>query len=163
MRLCDLIPENLAGEYMSRLVVRWNDARKIWGDKIGQVPYLDYNLQRSRIIGLAALQDHTIKLNPLWVLLSERDSHIKDEMLGETLDHEICHLVAWKFAQDRGHDSGWRMAMKLMGREPKVFATSEDLPSWTKAYEGLMNEMKQELKDKADLSDTYVISQTDEV
>lgn len=155
VRLGDFISAAFRAEAQTRLLQRWKRAQEIWGlDRIGLTPHITFNLQRSKVVGLAALQTHEIKLNALWCLVAEDDSKVKDEMLGDTLDHEICHLVAWNYSKDRGHDSGWRMAMKLMGRAPNVYADETALPSWTASYKWLMEKKMAELRNKsADLAD----------
>lgn len=163
-RLSDCLSNSLKDEFNAQLYKRWDFVRTIYGDRIGNYPTLDFELQRSRIVGLANLRDHQIKLNPLWCLLGESNAHIKDQMIGETLDHEIAHLVAYKFSQDRGHSHGWITAMKLMNREPKVFAGPEDLPDWASSYKDLLENTKSDLRGKnVDVTDDYTHGDYDEI
>lgn len=143
----------------------WEQATKIWGDRIGRLPTVAYDLQTSRVIGLAALSKQHIRLNAVWCVLADDLPEIMMEMTEETLIHEVCHLVAWNFSQDRGHDSGWRMAMKLMGKPPSVYATFTELPAWAGKYKEMMMQKQEELKatKNADVADDFTATDTDEV
>jgi len=165
VRMADLVPSIFKDAAQQQLLKRWERAKLIWGDKIGAPPTLDYNLQRSNIIGLADLQNRVIKLNPVWCILAVENPVIKEEMLGDTLDHEICHIVSWTYSTDRGHDSGWRMAMRLMGREPKQFYDHNTLPAWTSSFAGIVESRKKQLAESegANVADDYNITTTDQI
>lgn len=143
----------------------WEQATKIWGARIGNLPTIAYDLQTSKTIGLAALQRQHIRLNSVWCVLADDLPEIMAEMTEETLIHEVCHLVAWNFSKDRGHDSGWRMAMKLMGKAPAVYADFAGMPEWSKKYNELMIQKQNELKatKNADIADDFTATDTDEV
>ena len=149
----------------SQLQKYWQQAEKIWGARIGKLPTIAYDLQTSKTVGLASLNKQHIRLNAIWCILADDHPEIMTEMTEETLIHEICHLVAWNFSQDRGHDSGWRMAMKLMGKPPAVYADFAGMPKWTSNYWQLMVQKQEDLKKEknADTAEDFVATTTDEV
>ena len=72
---------------------------------------LTFNL-KGRTAGKCHPSQRWVKLNP---------SMFKDnfkEMIGQTLPHEIAHLVAWKEYGERGHGAGWKRVMRRMGLQP---------------------------------------------
>jgi hypothetical protein len=146
VKLETFISATFKAEALERLRATWLKAQAIWGaEKIGPFPHIRFDLQRSKYVGLAHLKSNTISLNSLWCILSESHPKVREEMLGETLDHEIAHLVAWNYSQDRGHNSGWVMTMKLLGRIPSVYA-SNDLPTWTDSFKEILRHKELELK-----------------
>jgi SprT protein len=38
--------------------------------------------------------------------------------LGDTIPHELCHLVAWTVYNEHGHGNAWKMIMRSIGLEP---------------------------------------------
>jgi predicted SprT family Zn-dependent metalloprotease len=141
----------------------WIKARGIWGDKIGQRPSLRYNLQRGSTVGLARLGSGEVMLNPIWCILADENETIAAEMLVETIGHEVAHFVAYNYSKDRGHDSGWRMAMKLLGLVPSV--TADSLPPFATAFQYLAEKKRRELAEtkNADVKDDYISNSYDEV
>ena len=134
----------------------WNQALGIWGQRIGLMPRLTFNIYRANTIGLARLTANEIALNPLWCILAEEHPNIEHEMLVETMTHEIAHIVAWNFSKERGHGTGWIMAMKLLGAKPDVFLEPGKLPSWTEGYKEFLELKRKELIGKnADLADSF--------
>ena len=164
IRLCDFVSNAFKSDAKDALERFWTKARVIWGDKIGELPTISYNLQKHKVVGLARLNTQEIVLNPLWCIMAEKDEKIAHEMLHETLGHEVAHLVAWKYSHDRGHDSGWIMAMKLLGLVPAVTVTDTTLPTWAQMYESFAKETMAELQAKGgDVADDYTHTNYDEV
>ena len=62
-----------------------------------------------------------------------------------TMIHEICHIVAYRYSFDRGHSSGWYMAMKLMGEIPDIAYNDNTLPDWTAGFQEILKKKMQEL------------------
>ena len=83
-----------------------------------------------------------IKLNPSMF----KDNF--DSMIGQTLPHEVAHLVAWKEYGDNGHGAGWKRVMRMMGLQPvrchdydlsnvlknKVYCDCRTIPVSTRMY-----------------------------
>jgi len=151
VKLETLVSEAFKAEAITRLQHRWINAKGIWGAKIGDCPTLAFDLQRAKIIGLACLGDGIIRLNPLWCILAEEEPYIKKEMLEDTIDHEMAHFIAHRFSGDKGHNTGWTMAMKLLGREAN--ATCDTLPGWCGAYADLLSKTKSKLAGIADFTE----------
>jgi len=165
IKLHEFVSAAFKAEAQAAMVQFWNKALAIWGmDRIGKLPTLSYNLQRSKVVGLARMNFNEIVLNPLWCIMAERNDKIKREMLVETMGHEIAHLVAWQYSKERGHESGWVMAMKLLGLTPDVTVTDTTLPTWAQMYQTFATEIMAELQAKgADVVDDYQSNSFDEV
>lgn len=146
IKLHEFVSQAIKNDAQEHLNKYWYKAKCIWGDKIGERPQLDFNLQRAKIIGLAQLQAGVIKLNPVWSILAGSDLRIREEMFSRTMIHEICHIVSYRYSYDRGHGSGWHMAMKLMGEIPDIVYNDNTLPAWTNGFQEVMKQKMQELQ-----------------
>lgn len=122
----------------------WDRARIIYGDEVGPIPNVSYNLHKQGTLGEAYLEDNNIRLNAIWCCMAPRKTEIWNEMLVTTLFHEACHMIARRFCDDTGHGTGWISTMKLMGQKPNQFYDDGSLPAWTDSYKELMMEMKNE-------------------
>lgn len=145
VKLSELVPKLFQKEAMEALTKWWERATMIWGANIGKMPYIDYNLQSSRTIGLANAAAGYIKLNPVWCCVADDNARVRHEMLHDTLGHEVAHIVATRFSKSRGHTDGWVMAMKLLGLKPDVEYTGDTLPEWTKSYQDILAAKKASL------------------
>jgi ATP-dependent exoDNAse (exonuclease V) alpha subunit/predicted SprT family Zn-dependent metalloprotease len=160
VRLEDLVPIQFKKEAQEELDACWQRAELIWGkEKIGIKPGLQFNLQRSNIIGLAAYGENVVKLNPLWCILADENEKLRFKMIKDTIPHEIAHFINHRYSvpKGKGHDGGWVMAAKLMGM-PNPQETTSEFPTWAEGWKALAARKKQELgveKDgiKADTSD----------
>lgn len=152
LRLCELVPELFKKEAQRELDGCWTRAEMIWGaGKIGTKPILDYNLQRSHIIGLASYGDNKIYLNPLWCILADENEFLRKEMLEDTIPHEVAHFINqhYSYPKGKGHDGGWVMAAKLLGmKNPKE--GSSEFPDWGHQYKDLIAKKQQELSVEKD-------------
>jgi len=76
-------------------------------------PYLSFKL-KGRTAGKASYQKWTIKIN--LVLLKEN----WDDMINQTLPHEIAHLVAWHVYGQciKPHGREWKSIMRAFGKKP---------------------------------------------
>lgn len=147
IKLAEFVSAAFKEQALRSLTAFWRKAESIYGaDRIGPIPMMDYDLQRSKTVGLAQLQSHHIKLNPLWCILADDNEKIKHEMLVETIGHEVAHLVAWKYSNDRGHNSGWSMTMQLLGLKPDVYVQEGVLPTWAEGYKEVAIKKLAELK-----------------
>lgn len=162
VKLHEFVSAALRKEAQGFLELYWEQAKGIWRDKIGACPQLDFNLQRSKILGLAQLQAGVIKLNPVWTILAETHPAIKKEMFETTMKHEICHIVAYRYSYDRGHSSGWYMAMKLMGEVPNATYNDNTLPVWTAGYQEVLKQKMQELTN-ADFTEDETSTEDEEI
>jgi hypothetical protein len=75
---------------------------------------------------------------------------VRHEMLHVTLIHELCHIIAYRTTKERGHGTGWKMAMQLMGLPAERVYDNEDgtLPPWTEAMQQVVAEAKERLAAK---------------
>lgn len=155
VRLSEFVSESFKAEARAALGKFWAKAHAIYGDRIGDMPELNYNLQSSKVIGLASYGDSSIYLNPLYCILADENTEIKKEMLEDTMIHEICHFINHRFStpKGKGHDGGWVMSMKLMGvYNPQEVYTDDTLPSWAQGYKDLVFKKLLELQEQnADL------------
>jgi len=153
VKLHELVPDTFKHQVEDALEKIWNRAKIIWGDKIGVIPTISYKLQKSRIVGQAVFDEQLIKLNALWSILASRNEDVREQMLGDTLVHECCHLIAASYSKDRAHGTAWNMAMQLMGAKPNVFVADGELPSWAHGFKDVMQLLKEEFSTVADTSE----------
>lgn len=146
LKLHTLLSDSFKAEAQAELEKIWLRAKAIYGERLGPVPTLRFDLQKARTIGLASPSGHWIKLNSLWCLLAQRDPAIKAEMLDETLVHEVCHIIDYVFANGSAHNSGWRMTMKLMGKKPQQYYVEGALPDWASGYAQALEQVKEDMK-----------------
>lgn len=154
LRLEELIPASFKAAVHDSVRAHWNRARTIWQDKIGSFPTTSFDLYTQRAIGVARCGSQHIRLNALWCILAAeagQGSELWYQMTDEIVVHELCHLIAWNFSQDRGHDSGWRMAMKLMGKKPAQYADFSAFPSWAEGYKAVAAGKLSELMGKGNV------------
>jgi SprT protein len=62
--------------------------------------------------GKAYLRENVIHLNEVFCETQEVD------MLGDTVPHEVAHLIAFEMYKDTGHGGGWKSIMRTLGLEP---------------------------------------------
>ena len=65
------------------------------------------------IAGKAYCKDWRIRIN--YRLLEKNP----DEMVNQTIPHEICHLLAWHYLKGKGHGREWKHMMGLLGLSAK--------------------------------------------
>lgn len=163
VNMSDLVPEYIKAQFKDHLIKTWRKAKQIFGDEIGSLPTLSFNLQKHDILGRASFKSKTISINPVWCCAidiymgSEAATAIAKVLTADTLVHEACHLIAGIVSRDFGHGSGWKMAMKLMGVVPTRMYEGDDLPPWAETYMSIIEETKKKLAEKnADLSERDV-------
>lgn len=163
-RMSKFVPDAFKEAANAALKDWWQQALNIWGESINPMPYLDYELQRSRTVGLACLGANMIRLNPVYCIAAIQDPAIMKEMIGNALAHEVCHFVAHRYSRERGHDAGWIMAMKLMKQPPEQYYIGDTLPNWANAFADIVAEVKAKLaNDGAYTGDDYEVQPDDEV
>lgn len=145
VKMSEFVPKLFQKEALEALEKWWGRAKAVWGDSIGAAPYIFYDLQRARTLGVANAAGGYIKLNPVWCCLANANDVIRREMLHDTLGHEVAHIVATRFSGSRGHTDGWVMTMKLLGLPPDVTYDGDTLPSWTNSYTEILAKKKAEL------------------
>lgn len=97
-----IFADNVAKEF-------WNRARRAYGEKIGQLPQVKLNKRLTSTAGRAFLESGYIDLS-VYLLGRNTDYYRRD-----TIPHELCHMIAWRLYQDRGHGQGWKSVMAKMG------------------------------------------------
>jgi hypothetical protein len=151
VRFAEYVSANFKKQAQEKLDTLWERAKIIWGaDRIGKKPEIDYNLQSSKVIGLASYLDNKMKLNAVWCVLAdplwpeamtpeelEMSKKIWNEMIEDTIPHELAHFINQHYStpKGKGHDGGWIMAAKLLGmKNPQETLTDNTLPSWATMY-----------------------------
>ena len=160
VRLAEYVSALFKKEAQDKLDAVWARAELVWGkERIGNKPEIDYNLQKSKIIGLASYGDNKIFLNPMWCILADDHDKLRIEMLDDTIPHEVAHFINHRYSvpKGKGHDGGWVMAAKLLGMQNPQETTSE-FPTWAEGWKLLIEKKRQELEQekdgvKADTSD----------
>lgn len=89
----------------------WEQAREIWGERIPCGPPVVQFTYRGSTAGRAFYGRHRIVLNVQFM-----ECHA-DDMLSETVPHEIAHLVAVQLYGQRGRGHGllWRAVARQLG------------------------------------------------
>lgn len=150
IKLCNFVSKEFKEAAQKRMENDWSRATMIWGERIGTMPQLRYDLQSETKIGLASYGKNSIFLNSLWCIAAERDPRIWTEMIDDTIPHEVAHFVAQRDSNSRGHDSGWIMAAKLLGMK-NPSATTDEFPSWAKSLKFITEELKERLKNEKEI------------
>lgn len=137
----------------------WERAKIIWGeDRVGRKPIIDYNLQSSKIVGLASYLDNKMKLNAVWCVAAdpitgetETSKKIFNEMINDTIPHELAHFINQHYStpKGKGHDGGWVMAAKLLGMvNPQETVSDSTLPSWAEMTRQAVRETIEAMREK---------------
>jgi len=90
----------------------WIAARKEFGAVIGEMPIVKLNPRLTSTAGRAWIEHGFIDLS--CYLMSNNAQAFADD----TIPHELCHMIAWRLYQDRGHGKGWKFTMQKMGLTP---------------------------------------------
>lgn len=142
VRFAELVSAAFKKQANAKLDNLWMRAEIIWGkDKIGDKPTIDYNLQSSRVIGLASYADKMIKLNAVWCVVADHHKGIWEQMIDDTIPHEVAHFINQRYStpKGKGHDGGWVMAAKLLGMtNPQEKASEGEFPAWATGYREAM-------------------------
>lgn len=99
----------------------WLKAKKVYGDKIGALPPVKLNARLTSTAGRAWLQEGFIDLSCYLM------SNNPEEFAKNTIPHELCHMIAWRLYQDKGHGKPWKHTMMTMGLPPDTYHTMETL------------------------------------
>ena len=135
------VPASIIQETREQLAAVWEQAKRIWGAGLGDAPTFSYDLQTHKTLGLAYPAKKHFKLNPVWCILAETDPRVKEEMLVNTLKHEVAHIIEGVYSKGAGHGSGWRMTMQLLGLKPEVYYTGDTLPNWADSYQEVIKQL----------------------
>jgi predicted SprT family Zn-dependent metalloprotease len=79
-------------------------------------------VNKKSYLGMARLNQSIVELS---LNYCETDKN-RDHMLNETITHEICHFVAYRLYNDRGHGKMWKYTMIKAGKEPNRCASEID-------------------------------------
>jgi hypothetical protein len=93
----------------------WSVAQKRWPHELGNVaaPSMNWKIKGSAA-GLANYVSKEIFLSPVYLHLDPND------MIADTVPHEVAHIVAWIAYKERGHGFGWQQVMKHFKIDPKT-------------------------------------------
>ena len=78
-----------------------------------EIPSFSYK-QIGRVAGRAFLNQWKIVINPDFLF----NGHLED-MIENTVPHEIAHLIAFRLFNDNGHGRFWKMVMVHLGLNPE--------------------------------------------
>jgi len=132
------VPSAVQTECRDMLKQKWNEAKRIWGDTIGECPTISFNCQKGSVIGIAHPAQHHIKLNPVY-LSAISPEEVRQHIIDHTIPHEVCHLVTARYVNMTGHGKDWEMAMRLMQEKPNQSWDGPALPSWKELAKQLLN------------------------
>ena len=140
VRLQDLVPPDIAATAFKNVLATWADAKKRFAFKgdIGDYPQLTFNISSKNIVGRAMLERGEIQLNPIWLACGDKE--VTDQILSETIIHEICHFVAWRLYKDSGHGTWWKFCMMRMGIDAARCYTAP-LPPWAQVKQQLLEKV----------------------
>lgn len=149
IKVADLVDEKTKQIAQLKLDATWLLAEQRFGPKIGTKPVLDFNLYRKNCLGLAGLSRGYIKLNPVYLMSG--DEALANDILGDTIVHEIAHFVAYRIFKDRAHGYYWKETMHRLG--VKAERTYPDpIPPYLATKIGLVNQKYEELRGQRDVT-----------
>jgi predicted SprT family Zn-dependent metalloprotease len=93
--------------------VFWAQAEKRFGCTIGEMPAIKMNSRLTAVAGRAWLSSDFIDLS---CYLMEKYPQVFNL---ETIPHELCHFIAYRLFNDKGHGPNWKYVMSEMGLAPE--------------------------------------------
>ena len=79
---------------------------------IGIIPNIIMNNRLTSTAGRAFIERGYIDLS---VFLMERNV---EGFLDDTIPHELCHIIAWRLFNDKGHGKAWKNTVLFLGKDP---------------------------------------------
>lgn len=80
------------------------------------VPAVEFNISGWEVAGRAILYDNIIRLNINHVI------HYFDDMITDTVPHEMAHVIAYKKYESTDHCDNWKSVMRELGiSDPQLF------------------------------------------
>jgi SprT-like family./Viral (Superfamily 1) RNA helicase. len=147
IKLEDIVPAEIKIRAALSLEKYWALATAKFGD-IGVMPYIGYNIRSSKAVG-KAYSIGKIALNPVWLACG--DEAVIEDILNNTMIHEVCHLVEYRLKKKMGHGTDWKMYMLRMGAVPSRIHV-EPLPPWYEEKKKILLDLLKEkgLEDQED-------------
>lgn len=91
-------------------VAWWEYATHLFSDAIGAMPEVSINSRLTATAGRASLQTGKIELSAYFL-----ENYVED-MLNNTLPHELTHIIAYRMYGEENHGKAWKLAaMALYG------------------------------------------------
>lgn len=153
IRLAELVPAELRQRAANNLEATWQAATKkfAYAGEIGATPKLTFDIASKKLVGRAYMGSRwEVQLNPIWLACG--DNEVVEQILSETIIHEVCHCVAYKLFQDRGHGAKWKFCMMRMGIDANRLYTSP-LPPWAEVKKELLSRVLLEGYEPVDLTE----------
>lgn len=144
--LVDAVTKEIA---QLRFDAAWILAEQKFGKKVGIKPTLDFNLYRQNCLGLANYTTGAVKLNPVYLMAG--DEALREDILGDTIVHEVAHFVTYRVFKERGHGFYWKSVMHRMG-VPAQRIYPEPIPPYMKTKIDLVNAKFTELRGQRDIT-----------
>lgn len=99
---------------------------KTTGNTIPEIE-IESSDRMQRTFGLAIAGDSlTIRLNN-----NRFKSHLNSDLFIQTVAHEFCHIVDYVLNGQMCHSKEWKKLMKLLGFEPRVYISQQEVESVT--------------------------------
>lgn len=139
IKLAELVPPSIRIQALMNLQATWAAAIKkfAYAGDIGETPKLTFDIASKKTVGRAFMGARwEIQLNPVWLACG--DAEVVEQMLSETIIHEVCHCIAYKLFADRGHGAKWKFCMMRMGIDANRLYT-QPLPPWAEVKKELLS------------------------
>jgi ATP-dependent exoDNAse (exonuclease V) alpha subunit/predicted SprT family Zn-dependent metalloprotease len=150
IKVADLVDDKTKQIAQLRLEAAWLQAEVKFGKvTIGIRPVLDFNLYRKNCLGLANYTRRMIKLNPVYLMAG--DENLANDILGDTIVHEVCHFLSWRLYKQRGHGYYWQQCMIKMGVKPERLYP-DPVPPYLVTKIELVNKKFEELRGQRDIT-----------
>lgn len=150
IKVSDLVDEVTKQIAQLRLDAAWMLAEQKFGPKVGIKPVLDFNLYRQNCLGLANYTKRMMKLNPVYLMAG--DEALRNDILGDTIVHEVAHFVAFRVFKERGHGFYWKEVMVRMGVKPERLYP-DPIPPYMKSKIELVNQRYEMLRGQRDITE----------
>lgn len=151
IKVADLVDEKCKQIAQLRLDAAWMLAQQKFDVKLlGEKPVLDFNLYRQNCLGLANYTKKMIKLNPVYIMAG--DENLTNDILGDTIVHEVAHFVAYRVFKERGHGFYWKQVMIRMGVKPERLYP-DPIPPYLKTKIELVNQRYEMLRGQRDVTE----------
>lgn len=149
IKVADLVDAKTREITQLRLDAAWLQAEQKFGKTVGLKPALDFNLYRKNCLGLANYVTRMIKLNPVYLMAG--DENLTNDILGDTIVHEVCHFLSWRLYKQRGHGYYWQQCMIKMGVKPERLYP-DPVPPYLATKVELVNKKFEELRGQRDIT-----------
>jgi len=120
----------------------WKIANKWWPEKLTSKKQPEFGWRiRGSSAGCATYGSNSITCSPVYLFIAPND------MISDTIPHEVAHIVSNHVYGDKGHGFGWKRVMEKFGRNA-VESRCHNLGSLPSALRKILTDADNELKGK---------------